>query len=70
MKPKQKKKQGWMHGYPCRVKVGRGFNLGQWSIWPGAVRPKTPKTPKKSWMNRRMDGWMDGQTKQGRSTQL
>ena len=30
-------KQGRIHGYPSRVRVGRGHFWGQWSIWAGAV---------------------------------
>ena len=33
-------KQGRIHGYRSRVRVGRGSILGQWSIWAGAVRSK------------------------------
>ena len=40
--------QGRIHGYPSRVRVGRGHNLGQWNIWAGAIRPKPPLTPKKT----------------------
>ena len=41
------KKQGRIHGYPSRVRVGRGCIWGHSIIWAGAVRPKTAKTQKK-----------------------
>ena len=44
--PSYEYKQGRIHGYPSRVRVGRGHNLGQWNIWAGAIRPKTPLTLK------------------------
>ena len=40
-------KQGRIHGYPSRVRVGRGPNRGHFIIWAGAVRPETSKTQKK-----------------------
>ena len=40
-------KQDRIHGYPSRARVGRGHNWGQWNIWAGALRPKTPLRPKK-----------------------
>ena len=30
-------KQGRVHGYLSRVRVGRGSDGGQWGIWAGAV---------------------------------
>ena len=33
----REQKQGRIHGYPSRVRVGRGHICGQWSIWAGAV---------------------------------
>ena len=42
------KKQGRIHGYPSRVRVGRvSDGAGHWSIWAGAVSSKCSKTPKK-----------------------
>ena len=59
-----KSKQGRIHGYPSRVQVGRGRNLGHQIIWAGAVKPKTAKTPKHvSVMDQWMDGWTDRPTK-------
>ena len=72
-------KQGRKHGYPSRVRVGRGHNWGhstfgqeQWG-----QKPQKPKKSKKwwtdGWTNGRIDQWTDGPTKQGvesRSTQL
>ena len=41
-------KQGRIHGYPCRVRVGRsGAGEGHWVILAGAVCSKSSKTPKK-----------------------
>ena len=40
------KEQGRIHGYPSRVRVGRGRNWGHQIIWAGAVKPKIPKTQK------------------------
>ena len=40
-------KQGRIHGYPSRVRVGRGHIWGHLVIWAGAVRPKSAKTHKK-----------------------
>ena len=40
-------KQGRIHGYPSRVRVGRGPICGHSIIWVGTVRPKTAKTQKK-----------------------
>ena len=64
--------QGRIHGYPSRLRVGRGCIWGHLIIWEGAVRPKTTKKNKKSkvW---RTDGWTVGPTKRGvesRSTRL
>ena len=40
--------QGRIHGYPSRVRVGRGSDgEGHWGIWAGAVSSKRSKTPKK-----------------------
>ena len=50
--------QGRIHGYPSRVRVGRGRNQGHHIIWAGAVRPKTIK-PQKSKVC-----WTDGRTDQ------
>ena len=42
------KKQGRIHGYPSRVPVGRcSAGEGHWSIWAGAMGPKSSKTLKK-----------------------
>ena len=38
------KEQGRIHGYPSRVRVGRGYIWGHFIIWAGTVRPKTAKT--------------------------
>ena len=36
--------QGRLHGYPSRVRVGRGGDgEGHWDIWAGAESSKTPK---------------------------
>ena len=44
----KEKKQGRIHGYPSRVRVGRGSNgEGHWSIWAEAVSSKRSKTQKK-----------------------
>ena len=43
-----------LHGYPSRVRVGRGCVWGHLIIWAGAVRPKTAVT-QKSVMDRRTD---------------
>ena len=40
-------KQGRIHGYPSRVRVGRGCIWDHLIIWVGAVRPKTAKKQKK-----------------------
>ena len=38
---------GRIHGYPSRVRVGRGSDgEGHWSIWAGAMSSKRSKTPK------------------------
>ena len=50
MKEKERKgkdKQGRIHGYPSRVRVGRGYIGGHLITLVGAVRPKTAKPPKK-----------------------
>ena len=53
-------KQGWIHGYPSRVRVSRGRIWGHLITWAGAVWPKTAKTKKrKVW---RTDQWTDGRT--------
>ena len=39
-------KQGWIHGYPSRVRVGRGHIRGHQIIWAGAVRSKNKKHKK------------------------
>ena len=39
--------QGRIHGYPSRMRVGRGHNWGKWNIWEGAIRLNVPLTPKK-----------------------
>ena len=49
------KKQGRIHGYPSRVRVGRGCYWGYQIIWAGAVRQKIAKTPKKVKCARRTD---------------
>ena len=42
-------KQGRIHGYPSRVRVGRGSDeIDQPSSWAGAVTPKPPVNAKKS----------------------
>ena len=41
-------KQGRIHGYPSRVRVGWGSDgEGRKSIWVGAVGSESSKTPKK-----------------------
>ena len=40
-------KQGRIHGYPSRVRVGRGPNWGYQIILAGAAMPKKPKTQEK-----------------------
>ena len=40
-------KQGWIHGYPSHVRVGRGHFWGHLMIWAGAVGPKTAKKKRK-----------------------
>ena len=44
---KERWKQGRIHGYLSRVRVGRGGFWGHFIIWAGAVGPKTTKTQKK-----------------------
>ena len=42
-------KQGRIHGYPSRVRVGRGSDeIDQLDGWAGAVTPKPPLNAKKS----------------------
>ena len=53
-------KQGWIHGYPSRVRVSKGCIWGHLIIWVGAVRPNSAKTLKK-----RTDWQTDGLTKRG-----
>ena len=44
----EKTKQGRIHGYPSRLRVGRGIDGGdQLSIWAEAVSPNSSKSPKK-----------------------
>ena len=56
------KEEGRIHGYPSRVRVGRGRIGGHWIIWAGAVRPKTAKTKKKVKCDGLTDGPTDGLT--------
>ena len=58
-----KYEQGRIHGYPSRVRVGKGHNLGHQIIWAGAVKPKT-KNQKKVKCDGRTDGWTDRRTDQ------
>ena len=52
-------KQGRIHGYPSRVRVGRGSDeIDQPSSWAGAVTPKPPVNTKKA----KHDGPTDGPT--------
>ena len=72
---KTTKKQGRIHGYPSRVRVGRGHIWGHLITWAGAVRPRTAKNKKRTvWRtDGPTDGWTDGRTKRGvesRSTRL
>ena len=46
-KRRLKEKQGRIHGYPSRVRVGRGHIRGHLIIWAEAVRQKIAKTHKK-----------------------
>ena len=55
-------KQGRIHGYPSRMRVGRGHNWGHQIIWAGAVRPKTTKKQKIVKCDGRTDGRMDQRT--------
>ena len=55
-------KQGRIHGYPSRVRVGRGHNLGQWNIWAGAIRPKKNIKAEKVECDRRTDQRTDEPT--------
>ena len=41
-------KQGQIHDYPSRVRVGRGHILGPLTIWVGAVRSKNKDHREKS----------------------
>ena len=42
-------KQGRIHGYPSRVRVGRGSDeIDQLGSWAGAVTPKPPVNAKKA----------------------
>ena len=54
-------KQGRIHGYPSRVRVGRGIDgEGHCGIWAGAVSSKRRK--RKMGTDRQTDGWSDGQS--------
>ena len=55
-------KQGRIHGYPSRVRVGRGSDgEDHWGIGAGAVSSKRSVTPKKvKWGS--TDRWTDGRT--------
>ena len=56
--------QGRIHGYPSRVRMGRGRNQGHHIIWAGAMRPKTiKKKQKKVKCDGRTDKTTDGPTK-------
>ena len=57
------KKQGWIHGYPSRVGVGRGCILSHSITWAGSVEPKTAKTLKKVKCDGPMDRRTNGPTK-------
>ena len=47
-KSKNVLKQGRIHGYPSRVRVGRSLaGEGHWVIWARAICSKSLKTPKK-----------------------
>ena len=41
-------KQGRIHGYLSRVRVGRGYIWGHQSIWAGVIGPKTAKKSNRS----------------------
>ena len=57
------KSQGRIHGYPSRVRVGRGRIWGHFIIWARAMRPKTAKTLNKvCWTNGPTDGPTDRQS--------
>ena len=58
-------KQGRIHGYPSRVRVGRGHIRDHSIIWAGAVRPKNKKKTKKVKCDGPMDRGTDGWTKHG-----
>ena len=61
--------QDRIHGFPSRVRVGRGCISGHYSIWVEAVRPKTAnKTQKKVKRGPSTDQPTAGQTK--RSVEL
>ena len=46
---RERKKQGRIHGYPSRVRVGRGSDeIDQLNGWAEAVTPKTPVNAEKS----------------------
>ena len=68
LEPKMTQEQGRIHGYPSRVRVGRGCIWGHLITWAGAVRPKTTKTQKsKVWRtdgrtDQRTDRWTDRRT--------
>ena len=58
-----KKKQGRIHGYLSRVRVGRGSDeIDQLISWAGAVTQKPPVNAKKAKCYGRTDGRTDGQT--------
>ena len=53
-------KQGRIHGYPSRLRVGRGSNeIDQLGSWAGAVTPKPPVDAEKAKCYRRTDGRTD-----------
>ena len=59
----QLKKQGRIHGYPSRMRVGRGSDeINQQGSWAGAVTPKPPINADKAKCYRRTDRPTDGPT--------
>ena len=56
-------KQGRIHGWPSRVRVGRGSDeIDQLGSWAGAVTPKPPVNVEKAKYYRRTDGQTDRRT--------
>ncbi|MEE3021028.1 MAG: hypothetical protein VX367_00175 [SAR324 cluster bacterium] len=55
-------KQGWIHGYPSRVRVGRGGYLRSPDHLGRSSEAKDRKNPKKVKCDRRTDRRTDGPT--------